>query len=143
MAVDGRDLYCYYKSIMNSSISIKTIALTGIGLLCIACTAVAEKTVLTDQQISQLKIEHTDKDTQKTYKVLNFTARPATIKSRSVKAKYTKSGKALLNFTFALYEIDNSGKKTRQKGTCHLFVKNADGDIIIQESIPLVKMCPT
>ena len=108
--------------------------------------AKVEEGTLTDQQISELRTEFTDASTQKTYRVMHFKIEPAPVTSRSEKAKYRESGKAPVHFTYSVYEINKAGKKPVEKrlqGTCNLYMKNADGEVVLKKSIPLDKMCPS
>lgn len=106
----------------------------------------AEEGTLTAKQISELKTEFTDEKTKKTYKVIDFEIKPVPVTSRSEKAKYKESGKAPVNFVYAIYEIYTADKKTvktRLQGTCNLYMKNAEGEVVLKKGVPLDKMCPS
>lgn len=99
---------------------------------------------LTDSQIAALKTEWKDKD-GKTKVQFTASLGMAPMKPEE-KQKYATSGKIPIRLTADLLEIKEVNGKNlfkRLNGSIHMYVKDADGKVVLKKSIPVEKMCPS
>ena len=101
--------------------------------------------VLTEDQIDALLTEWTNEKTgTKLIFQSSFGVRTVTPQE---KRKYVKSGKIPVNLTCALYEVkESNGKKLFKRvngGTARFYIMDPDGNVIVNKSLSLDKMCPS
>lgn len=137
------------KRLTIASIVILTV-LTNISSSAIAANSATEfkKPVqpgtLSEADITALKQSFTDEKTQRSWIWSGSFTQSRLSTADAARAKSQK--KIPYRITGALYEIKEiNGKKTskRESGTCWMFIKDAEGNIIHKTSQSLGKMCPS